>query len=278
MNKNEINSLLEKLHKIEIPVGGCAVLLQKSDGGKYFFVERVDDVLYMINSTYFYFYDDEYDFEKMELLFKSRTHINPGEYDVKNPGICKDVIKTYQFLFGMYRYRVEHFDHNKHDNVKHDDTDTLTCTDYWDTLYGTKVYRFRDSDWEPCVNTAIFLGEYLEQDELESAILADTIKWNVEDPYDFRHHIITDRKAIEFRSIINKRKTRIEHGYPECVYPYDKCPLCGGLLEECDTEPENVVDVFNSRCGSSEDGGWSVWEEVHRCPHCGKLFYIEGES
>lgn len=67
-----IKQRLEILNMIGLNVGGCAVLLQHStvDGDKYFFIEKTDEYMYIINSQYFYLYPLDTGFEKMELLFK----------------------------------------------------------------------------------------------------------------------------------------------------------------------------------------------------------------
>lgn len=190
--------------------------------------------------------------------------------------IGKDVHRAYGFVFGMYRYQVEHFDHNKSDK-EHGDKydDVIKMQTYWDTLYGTKVYRFYDSEYGGHVDTCLLMYTYIEQDDLEKMILADTINWKAEDPYDFKDLILTDRYNIYLNGLFTRKKGHVDHGYPECKYPYEKCPICGGDLDDDVLEPDCAVDVFNGYSGSNEDGAYGGCEEIHRCPHCDKLFYVD---
>ena len=188
--------------------------------------------------------------------------------------IGSDPIKIYGFRFGMYRYQVEHFDHNHSQET--DDNKILKCVDYWDTIRGTRIYRFDDGDLGLPVSSVLFFHRFVEQDELKQMILDDVIDWKFEDPYDFKDRFNTDRFDHYFNTLFQKEKGDVKLPYPECEPPYDKCPICGGELEESDIEMENAVDVFNSHVHQSYEGdydGW--WHEVHRCPHCDKLFFIE---
>ena len=75
--------------------------------------------------------------------------------------IGSDTIKVYGFKFGRYRYQVEHFDHNKEpENIDHN---KIICREYWDTLYGTRVYRFLDWEYEYYIHSAIFFDTYIEK-------------------------------------------------------------------------------------------------------------------
>ena len=188
--------------------------------------------------------------------------------------IGSDPIKIYGFRFGMYRYQVEHFDHNHSQET--DDNKIIKGIDYWDTIRGTRIYRFDDSDLGLSISSVLFFHRFIEQDELKQMILDDVIDWKFEDPYDFKDRFNTDRFDHYFNTLFQKEKGDVKLPYPECKYPYEKCPICGGELDESVLEMENAVDVFNSHVGRSYEGdydGW--WHEVHRCPHCDKLFFIE---
>ena len=84
--------------------------------------------------------------------------------------IGSDAKQIYGFVFGMFRYQVEWFDHNKAADVKHDDTDILICRDFYDTLYGTRVYRFFDGDWGPFISTTYFYNKYIEKEDLKKLL------------------------------------------------------------------------------------------------------------
>jgi len=188
--------------------------------------------------------------------------------------IGKDVVNIYGFVFGSYRYQVEWFDHKKE---KENNPDKIVSIDYWDTLYGTKVYKFYDNDYEPHIETYLIFDSKLTKDELKKMILEDIIDWKEEDPYDFKDLFITDKHQAYFYNLFHREKENVKHNYPECLDPYDKCPICGHKLIDDVLDPENVVDIFNYHGGSSEDGPWGYWDEIYRCPHCQKLFYIRGE-
>lgn len=193
--------------------------------------------------------------------------------------IGSDPIKIYGFRFGMYRYQVEHFDHNHSDvDLSKDDRDTriIKAKSYYDSIFGTRIYRFDDSDFGECVHTALYLNGYIEEDELKQMILDDVINWHFEDPYDFKDRFCHNRFDHLVNTLFQRDKEDVKLPYPECESPYNKCPICGGELDESVLEIENAVDVFNSHVGTNywgEPDGW--WHEVHRCPHCDKLFYIE---
>lgn len=189
--------------------------------------------------------------------------------------IGSDTIKIYGFRFGIYRYQVEHFNHN-HSEVS--EKGKIKCISYYDSIYGTRVYRFDDSEmWGPAIHSAIYFDRYIEKDELKQRILDDVIDWKFEDPYDFKDRFIEPNKhGWNFSTLFPSEKGDVKLPYPECESPYDKCPICSGELDESDIEMENAVDVFNSHVGTNywgEPDGW--WHEVHRCPHCDKLFFIE---
>ena len=189
--------------------------------------------------------------------------------------IGSDPIKIYGFRFGMYRYQVEHFNH---DHSEIPEKGKIKCISYYDYIYGTRVYRFDDSDiWGPAIHSVIYLDRYIEKDKLKQMILDDVIDWKFEDPYDFKDRFCEGRFDPLVNTLFQRDKGDVKLPYPECESPYDKCPICGGELDESVLEPENAVDVFNSHVGTNywgESDGW--WHEVHRCPHCDKLFFIEG--
>lgn len=188
--------------------------------------------------------------------------------------IGSDTIKIYGFRFGAHRYQVEHFNH---DHSETPEEGKIKCISYYDSLYGTRVYKFDDSDmWGPAIHSVIFLNRYIEKDELKQKILDDVIDWKFEDPYDFKDRFCQDKYDYLFNTLFQRDKGDVKLPYPECKPPYDKCPICGGELDESVLEPEDAVDVFNSHVGTNywgEPDGW--WHEVHRCPHCDKLFFIE---
>lgn len=189
--------------------------------------------------------------------------------------IGSDPIKIYGFRFGMYRYQVEHFNHD-HSEVPEEGK--IKCISYYDSLYGTRVYRFDDTEmWGPAIHSAIYFDRYIEEDELKKKILDDVIDWKFEDPYDFKDRFIKPNKyGWNFSTLFPSEKGDVKLPYPECESPYDKCPICGGELDESVLEIENAVDVFNSHGGYGYEGEYSGWwHEVHRCPHCDKLFFIE---
>ena len=196
--------------------------------------------------------------------------------------IGSDSIKIYGFRFGMYRYQVEHFDHNHSDEELPTDDKYLRVIkskSYWDSIYGTRIYKFDDSDmWGPAIHTALYFDKLIEQHELKQMILDDVIDWKFEDPYDFKDRFDTDRFDHYFNTLFQKEKGDVKLPYPECKYPFEKCPICGGELDDSVLEIEDAVDMFNSHVSTNYEGepdGW--WDEVHRCPHCDKLFYIREE-
>ena len=181
--------------------------------------------------------------------------------------IGKDVTNIYGFVFGRYRYQVEWFDHKKE---KENVPGMFVVFDYWDTLSGTKVYKFDDDHFEPHIETYLVFNLQLTEDMLKKMILEDTINWKEEDPYDFKGLFITDKT----QSLFYKKREYVKHNYPECLDPYNKCPICGHNFDNNDTlDMDNAVDIFNCY-GNSE---WGCWDEVHRCPYCDKLFFIRKE-
>jgi hypothetical protein len=147
-----------------------------------------------------------------------------------NP-ISSDTIKIYGFRFGLFRYQVEHFDHNKEKNVQHDDnSNVFKVLDYWDTLFGTKIYRFLDWEYEQSVSSSLYMDQYIEEDELKKMILDDVIDWKLEDPYEFKDLFLPKG---ELCTVLFPRDTkRIEHNYPICEEPFEKCPICGNDLDD----------------------------------------------
>lgn len=192
--------------------------------------------------------------------------------------ISQDTIKIYGFRFGRYRYQVEWFDHNKSKNISDNDDKydrVLKCKSYWDTLYGTKIYRFLDWEFDLMIHSTFYFNSYIEENKLKEMILNDVIDWKPEDPYDFKDRFITDKYTFVSNKLYPAETERVNHNYPECTEPYDKCPICGGELDGSVEEIECCEDIFNGKSGYSYEGeGWSEWEEVHRCPHCEKLFFI----
>lgn len=70
MNLQDILNFKNQFDLIGINVGGCAVLLDHSNN-KYYFIERPEDNMYIINGCECYSYiNKDLDFDKMELIFK----------------------------------------------------------------------------------------------------------------------------------------------------------------------------------------------------------------
>ena len=183
--------------------------------------------------------------------------------------IGKDVSKVIAFRFGMYRYQAEHFDHNE----KREEPPEPLLLAIGDNPMkrGTKVYRFVDRpEWYRQVATTIRFDEFLEEEDVKKGVLEDTLTFHEWDPEEYKEHFLDPDYALP-----SLKRERVNHGYPECEPPYDRCPVCGAPLDEDVLEPENAEDVFNAYGGSGPDGDWSCWEEIHRCPACGKRFYIE---
>ena len=111
--------------------------------------------------------------------------------------------------------------------------------------------------------------------DLKKMILDDVINWRYKDPYDFKDLFIKDKENKKY-DLFPKEKEHIEHGYPICDEPYEKCPICGGELDDSVLETECAEDIFNSSGGYDYYGEYSgSWDEIRRCPHCEKLFCIE---
>jgi len=185
----------------------------------------------------------------------------------KTAQIGRDVKKVISFRFGMYRYQAEHFDHDeKKEPPKKDE---LVIAD--DPMKrGTKIYRFIDfPEWNRQVAMTILFDEFLEEEDIKKGVLDDTLRFQRWDPEEYNQHFLNSRYDL-----LSLKKEHVDHGYPECEYPYKRCPICGGELDESVLEAD-AEDVFNSVSGSGPDGEWSRWEEIHRCPHCGKRFFIE---
>lgn len=188
---------------------------------------------------------------------------------MKPKAIGKDVCKVIAFWFGMYRYQAEHFDHN----VKREAPQTPTLLVPMDNPMkrGTKIYRFIDHpEWNRQVAVTILFDKFLEEEDVKKGVLDDTLRFQVWDPEEFKEHFLDSKYDMP-----SPKREHVNHGYPECEYPYEKCPVCGATLDESVLEGENAEDVFNSYSGWNPDGEWSSWEEIHRCPECGKRFYIE---
>lgn len=191
--------------------------------------------------------------------------------------IGSDSTNIYGFRFGRYRYQVEHFNHD-HSEVP--EKGKIKCISCYDSIYGTRVYRFLDWEYEYTIHSVIFFNRYIEKDELKEMILNDVIDWKLEDPYDFKDRFIEPNKyGWNFSTLFQSEKEPIKLPYPECEEPYEKCPHCGGELDGDVLEIECCEDIFNSRGGYGYEGEpWGCWDEVHRCPHCDKLFYVKEES
>ena len=70
-NRYNILSFKNKLDTIGFGVGGCAILVDKRNGGqRYYFIERPIETMYLINGHFFYDYIENFDVDHMELLFK----------------------------------------------------------------------------------------------------------------------------------------------------------------------------------------------------------------
>ena len=183
--------------------------------------------------------------------------------------IGRDVKKAISFRFGMYRYQAEHFDHNVKREAKQ--TPTLLVPMDNPMKRGTKVYRFIDQpEWNRQIAVTILFDEFLKEEEIKKGVLDDTLHFQVWDPEEYGEHFLDSKYDLP-----PLKREHENHGYPECKYPYDKCPSCGGELDDSILDIEDAEDVFNARSGWGPDGEWSSWEEIHRCPHCGKRFYIE---
>lgn len=182
--------------------------------------------------------------------------------------IGKDVKKVIAFRFGMYRYQAEHFDHNEKRESPPDPKRLVLGDD--PMKRGTKIYRFLDfPEYNRQVALEIYFYEFLEEEDIKKGILDETFRFQVWDPEEYKEHFLNSRYDLP-----PLKKEHVDHGYPECEYPYEKCPVCGATLDESVLEGENAEDVFNSYSGWGPDGEWSSWEEIHRCPECGKRFYI----
>lgn len=120
--------------------------------------------------------------------------------------IGKDVTNVYGFVFGRYRYQVEWFDHKKE---KENVPGMFVVFDYWDTLSGTKVYKFDDDHFEPHIETYLVFNLQLTEDMLKKMILEDTINWKEEDPYDFKDLFITDRTRSHFYNFFSIEKKKL---------------------------------------------------------------------
>ena len=167
--------------------------------------------------------------------------------------IGKNISEHIEFTFGSFRYVIEHCNNSE--------------------LY-TMIYKF-DDYWEE-VCTYKVLNNLLTQEDVESLILSDNIDWNIEEDKSKYKEFFLSRDDIKWHFLFanSTRKKRVEHGYKECIYPYEKCPHCGADIEELVSDSINAVDCFNSRTYFNGEFECSDWEEIYRCPECDKLFYI----
>ena len=190
----------------------------------------------------------------------------------KNIPIGLDVKKIIAFRFGIYRYQAEHFDHNEKSETPPNPNLLILGDD--PMKRGTKIYRFIDfPEYNRQIAIEIRFYEFLEEEDIKKGILDESLRFQVWDPEEFKEHFLKSEYDLPY-----PKREHVDHGYPECQYPFDKCPVCDGELDDSVLESENAEDVFNSYSGSGPDGKWSRWEEIHRCPHCGKRFFIEEET
>lgn len=162
--------------------------------------------------------------------------------------IGQNITDHSHFHFGAYRYVVERTDES------------------------TTVYKFQDY-W-----TQIWIGEVKQviTDEcVREMILECTIPFQKADSEKYFEHFLSQNEAKCYNLLDRVSRKRVEHGYKECKFPYDKCPHCGGEITSFVEEPENAVDCFNSQEGFNGWETWHSWEEIFECPHCGKRFFIE---
>ena len=165
--------------------------------------------------------------------------------------IGRDVKKVISFRFGMYRYQAEHFDHNeKQEPPKKDE---LVIAD--DPMKrGTKIYRFIDfPEYNRQIALEIRFNEFLEEENIKKGILDETIRFQVWDPEEYNQHFLNSRYDLPLM-----KREHVDHGYPECEFPYDRCPSCGGELDDSLPEIESAEDVFNACSGWGPDGEWST--------------------
>ncbi len=165
----------------------------------------------------------------------------------------KAIVEQTNFAFGSYRYIVERSNVN------------------------TTIYKF-DDYWKE-----IWIGinnQILSDDEVKQSIIDCSIDFIKQDSDKFENYFISEEESKSyffFERALNKRKF-VNHGYKECKDPYDKCPHCGGDIQSLVEDPTNAVDCFNYCEGFNGEYSSASWDEVYECPHCGKRFYIEGES
>ncbi len=62
------------------------------------------------------------------------------------------------------------------------------------------------------------------------------------------------------------------------------CPKCGKKEDEFDESEGYIVDgkkypkYFNETKGSTIDGNYHYWDEVHCCTNCGKIYYFNNSA
>lgn len=196
---------------------------------------------------------------------------NPNNYKP----IGSDAINIYGFRFGSHIYQVEHFDH---DHRSDDTKNMFSFLSVWDQIRGTRVYRFNAGVDDPTISSALLLDVFVEEEELKSMILEDSIDWKFEDPFEYKEYFDENEFKWNPSGIFPEKKGDIKLPYPECIEPFGQCPVCGGKFEDDILDIYDPIDCFNSHVRRGFEGefdGW--WHEVYRCPHCGKLFYIEVE-
>lgn len=200
-------------------------------------------------------------------------------YSVKPIGT--DVIERSEFRFGAFRYVVERYRHPKPEpNAKGGiNLRNLMFPNEDEAMrIGTKIYRFEDHPLAvngKSVSLAVVLHAHLTDDEVKAGLLSEHIRPQPQDPHDYEEHFLPEDVARNMRP----QKENIKLPYPELKDPYDRCPCCQHKLDpDVATDPEDAEDFFNARSGFDGEYECCSWQEVHRCPECGKRFYIEASN
>lgn len=195
--------------------------------------------------------------------------------------IGTDVVERSEFRFGAFRYIVERYRHPKTESDAKDGINLRNLmfpNDDEDKRIGTKIYRFEDHPLAPngkSVSLAVVLYAHLTDDEVKAGLLSESIQPQTQDPHDYEEHFLPEDVARHMRV----QKENVKLPYPELKDPYDRCPCCGCHLDPDETtEPLNAEDSFNGCSGFDGEYECCSWQEVHRCPECGKRFYIEASN
>lgn len=194
--------------------------------------------------------------------------------------IGTDVVERTEFHFGSYRYVVERYRHNKpaDKSAEEGPESPLLLRLYEETgqFIGTKVYRFQDMPnmlYERSVALAVIRRAHLTDEGVKEGLLNETIRPVEQDPFDYEEHFLPKERV----RYIPREDVKLP--YPELHSPYDRCPNCRHKLDpDVAIDPEDAEDFFNSRSGFNGEYEECSWQEVHRCPHCGKRFYIEASN